>query len=334
MSELFLGIDLGGSGLRSGLVNTGGTKILNLPETNFEPGSLNNDKLTRLLVEKIKSAINVKIGKDITAIGIGSPGPLNPVTGIIECPPNLKVNSFPVIEIIGKYFARIPAFLLNDADASLLGEAWKGVAQGFENVVMLTLGTGVGSGVIAGGKLQRGRGKGAEWGHATIYASGERRLCGCGNLNCLEAFVGTEGLVKNYCRIFKVPREIISAIVVRHFLIEFADVVNSKEERNNFHKVADSYCLHLVEGIRNIVCVHHPECVVLGGGIIQHNRYLFNRVKELLSETNNGMASLMKGTKIGLAKFERPGVIGAAKHAIDCYEAIVEQHRADHGIVS
>ncbi|MEK7076496.1 MAG: ROK family protein [Patescibacteria group bacterium] len=321
MSDFYLGIDLGGSGLRSGLINTVGTKLLNLPEVSFEPGNLNNSNLMRLLVEKIKEAISVVGAKKITAIGIGSPGPLNPNTGIIECPPNLKVRNLPVVEILKKEFPTISSFLINDADAALLGETWKGIAREFKDIVMLTLGTGVGSSVIAGGKLQRGRGKGAEWGHTTIYANREFRPCSCRNFNCVEAFVGTEGLVKTYCRLFNVLRANMSVEDVRLTLIEFARIVNSEVKHNNFHNMADAYCLHLAEGIRNIICVHHPECIILGGGIIQNNKYLFNKVKELLNKTNNEMVGLVKGTKIGLAWLKRPGVVGAAKHAIDCYRA-------------
>ncbi len=326
MPDIYLGIDLGGSGLRSGLVNTSGTKLWNLPEVIFEPANLNNASLTKLLVEKIKSAICTMGAKKIIAVGLGSPGPLDPKAGTIECPPNLKVYNFPVVEILKKEFPKIPAFLINDADAALLGEVWKGVARGFRDVVMLTLGTGVGSGVMAGEKLQRGRGKGAEWGHTTIYAKGKRRLCSCRNINCLEAFVGTEGLVNTYCQVFNTPREVMSVVVIRTLLTEFSEVVNSKGGDDNFYKMADAYCLHLAEGLRNIIRVHHPECIVLGGGIIQNNKYLFDRVKENLKQTTDKMVGLIKGTKIGLAQLKRPGVIGAVKHAIDCYEALKEIH--------
>lgn len=334
MSDTYLGIDLGGSGLRSGLVNTEGTKFLNLSEVNFEPGNLNNANLTKLLVEKIESAIRTMGSKKIIAIGLGSPGPLDPEAGIIECPPNLNVRNLPVVEILKKEFPKIPAFLINDADAALLGEVWKGIARGFKNVVMLTLGTGVGSSVIAGRKLQRGRGRGAEWGHATIYGNGECRLCSCFNFNCLEAFVGTEGLLKTYCQLFNIPRVNMSAENVRLILIEFAKIVNSGVKHNNFHKMADIYCLHLAEGLRNIICVHNPECIILGGGIIQNNKYLFDQIKEKLRQTNSQMVSLVKGTKVGLARLKRSGIIGAAKHAIDCHEAIVEQGKADDGVCS
>ncbi|GEM_PF-3580212 len=319
MSDFYLGIDLGGSGFRSEIVNTEGTKFLNLPEVSFEPGSLNNTNLTKLLIEKIREAIHTMGSKKITAIGLGSPGPLNPESGMIENPPNLNVRNLPVVEIIKKEFQDIPVFLINDADAALLGEVWVGIARGFKDVVMLTLGTGVGSSVIAGGKLQRGRGRGAEWGHTTICAGGERRQCSCLNFNCLESFVGTEGLIKTYCQLLNVSRANMSDEDVKLLLTEFAKVVNSEARHTDFHKMADTYCLHLAEGIRNVICVHNPECIVLGGGIVQHNRYIFDKVKEELKETNNQMVILIKGVKIGLAKLKRPGVIGAAKHAIDCY---------------
>lgn len=318
MSDFYLGIDLCGSGFRSGIVNTGGTKFLNLPGVSFELRSLNNASLTKLLIEQIESAIQAMGSRKITAIGLGSSGLLNPESGIIENSPNLNVRNLPVVEIIKKEFPDIPIFLINDADAALLGEVWRGIARGFKDIVMLTLGTDVGSSVIAGGKLQRGRGRGAEWGHTTIFGYGDSRLCSCLNFNCLEAFIGTEGLIKTYCQLFNVLRANMSAEDVRLLLIEFAKIVNSEAKHTNFHKMADAYCLHLAEGIRNIICVHDPECVILGGGIIQNNRYLFDKVKEELKTTDNQMTILIKGVKIGLVKLKRPGVIGAAKHAIDC----------------
>ncbi len=328
MPDYYLGIDLGGSGLRSGLINTGGTKILNLPEVNFKPGSLDSDGLTKLLVEKIESAIQMisakMVAKKITAIGFGSPGPLDPKAGVIECPPNLKISNFPVVEILKKEFPKIPTFLVNDADASLLGEVWKGIAHGFKDVVMLTLGTGVGSGVMADGKLQRGRGKGAEWGHATIN-SNETRICSCGRRNCLEAFVSTRGLDATYSKIFGYAADpnAIKQGKVSTMLRE--GLARDDGLTKLWHDVLHAYAEHLSYGLKNIINVHNPECIILGGGIIQNNRYLFDEVKEELKKMNDQMRGLVKGTKIGLAQLKRPGVIGAAKHAIDSYHVPIDR---------
>ncbi len=320
MPDIYLGIDLGGSGLRAGLVNTRGTKILNLPEVNFEQGSLNNTDLAKLLVEKVESAIRIMGNKKIIAIGIGSPGPLDSQAGIIECPPNLKISNFPVVEILNKEFPDISAFLINDADAAVLGEVWRGVARDFKDVVMLTLGTGVGSGIVAGGKLQRGRGRGGEWGHTTIN-SNETRICSCGRRNCLEAFVSTRGLAET-CRrrVFILKHEDVVDLEKISFMFQ-EGLAKDGSTGKLWREVLRGYAEHLSFGLKNIINVHNPECIVLGGGIIQDNRYLFEGVKEELKKANDQMTGLVKGTMIGLAQLKRPGVIGAAKHAIDSFSA-------------
>lgn len=338
MVELFLGIDLGGSHISSWSLDKSGDTYS--PFSRIDIGSdLNADGLLNHLTSFVRTATELTRGGHLVAIGLASPGPLDPYRGMIISPPNLpKVKNLEIVKMLQEK-TDLPVFLINDADAAVLGEAWLGSAQGFKNVVILTLGTGVGSGIIAGGKLQRGRGMGGEWGHTTVFFSDQKRPCSCGRWNCLEAFCGTEGLVETYCYFFSVKRETLKQ----------AEIYAVSEKMRRYHdldsqwrKVFDVYCHCLTEGIINIANIHHPDCVVLGGGIacsdivemIKKNLEMPNDLYPNPSESQYKLGILLEGLEIRLAVLDRPGVVGAAKYAMDCHEAIVSQLRAEHGVYS
>src|SRR5437016_11354183 len=125
-------------------------------------------------------------GKDIAGVGIGSPGPLDTKTGVVLLTPNLGWTNFPLRDRITQALG-LPATLDNDANCAIFGEWWRGAARGANHVVGLTIGTGIGGGIVLGGEVYRGASDIAgEIGHMTIDSTG--RLCKCGNYGCLEAY--------------------------------------------------------------------------------------------------------------------------------------------------
>src|SRR2546427_6059998 len=125
-------------------------------------------------------------GKEIAGVGIGSPGPLNTKTGIVLLTPNLGWTNFPLRDRLARALD-LPATLDNDANCAIFGEWWRGAARGVDHVVGLTIGTGIGGGIILGGKIYHGASDIAgELGHMTIDWNGRR--CKCGNYGCLEAY--------------------------------------------------------------------------------------------------------------------------------------------------
>lgn len=334
MNELFLGIDLGGSHISAWFLDRKGNT-----HNPFSKIGINSNLSSEELVNHLMGFINVRRAPmwnyNVLAVGLASPGPLDPHQGIIISPPNLpNIKNLEVVKIL-RDKTDLPTFLVNDADAALLSEHWLGSAKGFKNVVMLTLGTGVGSGVILNWRLQRGHGMAAEWGHTTIkgafnsWISRGDRLCSCGRFNCLESFCSTEGLAQTYCEVFGVRRKDLFP----DFVNEISKEMRKKRSDFRWYNLSEIYCRDLVEGIINIVNVHQPDCVILGGGIAYGS--MAEKVKVLLQDaTGNKLNILAHGVDVCAAANLQSGVIGAAKYAMDSYDAQIEKYRMEYGVYS
>jgi len=335
MDGYYVGVDLGGSHLRMGLLEGSG-KILgeikrDICDMTDEHWFINS--IIDMWVELINACRCNPPG--IIAIGFGSPGPLDPVHGIIESPPNLPcMRSFNVVRFLENKF-NVPAFLINDADAAVLGEAWVGSARGYKNVVMLTLGTGVGSGVICEGRLIRGSGRAVELGHTDTFIPGTMRTCSCGSSGHFEAYAGTLGLAKLYCEIFGASFDKMTPGEI--FRVSYGMKTGAAAFDQRWLKLADVYASYVARGIINAACSFNPECIVLGGGIISDNHILFQMIerhfqrdmlgRNIGGEYLNKMAVLGKDLVILPAKFNNPGIIGAVKHAIDQMDTTKEKKR-------
>lgn len=316
--EKVVAVDIGASKIRIQTVDrNGGLGPMNL--INMVGLNVDNKKFIEILSDNIKITIGSDKQAEIAAISIGSPGPLDPFRGIIEDTPNLEgIKNLAIVDELKDIF-NLPIFLLNDADAAGLGEWWLGTGKGFSHIVMLTLGTGVGSAVIADGKLQRGLGNAAEWGHASVFVENDQRLCSCGQWSCAEAYLGTKGLAETYSKIF--------GLKVGELTAEDRHTISPKMRegiKNNDQKwlqVQEKYAEHLAALLRNIIMVHQPEVIILGGGIVFGNEaFLENtrkKLKERMSFRKNKMAGMEEGVHVVLAKFENAGNLGAAKYAFD-----------------
>lgn len=321
MEELFLGIDLGGSGMRAGTFDRLGKQITELNDIKFLTIPDNNFILSWL--GTILSYENIAVGNNnIVAWGLASPGPIDPEKGVIESPPNLAVNNLGVVDYLKKKFPNLNGYLINDADAALWAEYYlpDGSAAKYNHVVGIFIGTGLGSAVISAGILQRGRGKGAEWGHATISPFNPKkfkrnldRVCTCGRTNCFEAYVGTKGLALTYCEVFNENFDDLSRERIFNIAREMADGLKLKDPR--WQIVFTHYALDLAEGLKNLVLVHNPECIVLGGGIIEGNPRLVSLVRRLLSSVETSMKPMFDGLVVKTPQIENPGVAGAAAYA-------------------
>ena len=298
--ELYLGIDLGGSHISGWLLDRNGNTYNPFSKRGINGAKLTITELICSLTELIRDMQFTAQGYGciIKAVGIASPGPLEPNHGIIISPPNiLHIRNLKVVKLLQERIG-YKTFLINDADAAVLGEAWLGAAKDFKNAVMLTLGTGVGSGIIVNGRLARGQGMGGEWGHTTLFVPWEERDCSCGRLNCLESYLGTKGLQTTYRNLLKLePPE-------------------SGREALLVPTVMDKYCAHLVEGIVNIVNVHHPECIILGGGLVT-SIMVEKVILQLKVYRDLKLGGLLNGLEVRSAVNPQAGIIGAAKHAIN-----------------
>ena len=194
MGMYCFGIDVGGTSVKCGLFNTDGTLLekWEIPTRTENKG----ENILPDVAETIKAKIAEKnIDKDdIEGVGIGIPGPINS-KGEAACAVNLYWGFTPVAQILSD-LTGLKAQAGNDANVAALGEAWKGAAAGSQNVIMVTLGTGVGGGIIIDGKIVAGaHGAGGEVGHACVDPE-EEAVCNCGNHGCLEQMTSATGIVR------------------------------------------------------------------------------------------------------------------------------------------
>src|ERR1051326_3693549 len=180
-----VGIDIGGTNIVAGTVAEDGSELLGLvSEPTFsEQGA---DAVMTRIVKLTRASMAAARGKEIAGVGIGSPGPPGTKTGGGLLTPNLGWTNFPLRDRLSQALG-LPAALDNDANCAIFGEWWRGAARGANHVVGLTIGTGIGGGIVLGGEVYRGASDIAgEIGHMTIDSTG--RLCKCGNYGCLEAY--------------------------------------------------------------------------------------------------------------------------------------------------
>ena len=195
MSELFVGVDLGGTNVRTAIVSRDKTILgKDARSTRAEEGPA---PVMDCMADSVQAALRSAgaSSKDVLAAGFGAPGPMNWQTGVVYSPPNLP--GWKNVHLADEMAKRLgfPCYVDNDANVACYGEYWLGAGQGAENMCLLTLGTGVGGGIVVFGQLLRGiDGTAAEIGHLKVMRGG--RKCGCGATGCLEAYASVTGMVR------------------------------------------------------------------------------------------------------------------------------------------
>ena len=322
----YLGLDLGGTSIKSGLVDDHGRLLAKVTAPTQPDRGV--PAIIAALVESA-TAVASRAGVDlanVTGIGIGSPGPVDIKNGIVEAAPNLpQLKGVPLRDRIAQATDR-PVTIENDANAAALAEFWFGVASdpSIRYLVMLTLGTGIGSGVIVDGILLHGAHQlGGECGHMIVEPNGRR--CSCGQHGCLEA----------YSSAAHTARRAVEAIESGHRSTLLSDILESREEPITSADVfraatgGDSLCRQIVDetaAYLAIACVSlcrlfDPQMIILGGGMAQAGAYLIDRVQAAFDQHDWRMSK--RRVQIVSARFKNDaGVLGAAAvarnaHAID-----------------
>src|SRR3954470_8518256 len=193
---LFVGLDVGGTSMKAGVVDDHGKSLgsVSLPTEAHRGQEVGLERMCESIRQAVAST-GVKMG-EIAAIGVATPGTMDIPAGVILDPPNLKPwRNVPVRQHIADKF-RLPTAFQNDANAAALGEFWAGAGRGVHSMVLFTLGTGVGGGIVLGGQVLTGQhSHGAELGHMKIEMTNPRQ-CGCGRWGCLEAYASATAVVK------------------------------------------------------------------------------------------------------------------------------------------
>ena len=268
MKRGIVGLDVGGTNIKAALVS-GRTVARRIKIASLASSGVDYS------IPQIKAAI-APLRKEASAIGIGIAGIIDSKKGIVKFSPNLKDwDNIPLGEVLRREY-RMPVRILNDVNAICLGE-WKyGIAQGYNNVFLFTLGTGVGGAVICDGKLLFGaHGFAGEFGHTTINPTGPK--CMCGQNGHLERYAGAKYIVERARRKMKKQRSILTEHrVLTPEIIAEAASKGDRVAREVFAEV--SYYLGI--GVANIIALFDPNIVVISGGIARAGRVLFDPLRK------------------------------------------------------
>lgn len=263
-----IGIDLGGTNIKVGVVDEnhnllGKKSVKTKAERPWQQVVEDMAKVTMDLLEEL----NIRL-EECQKLGIGSPGMIDHINGVVAFAGNFNWSDVPVLAEMRRYI-ELPMRLSNDANCAALGETLAGAGKGSRNVVLITLGTGVGGGVIVEGHLQEGGSAGGmELGHTLLVMDGE--ACTCGRLGCLEAYASANALARFARRAAEKDKSSHMWDLCRGNLANMNGAIPFKAAQKGdatAQKVVDDYIKFLGEGIINFINVWRPEKVLLGGGI-------------------------------------------------------------------
>lgn len=308
MQKLYVGVDLGGTKIYTALANANGEILREIiVPTEAEKGA-------EQIINKIKDSIRyvseeVTI-KEVEAIGIGSPGPLEVKKGIIAQPPNLPIRNYNIVEDMENEFGT-KVYLDNDANAATLAEYTFGQGVGTENMVFITSSTGVGGGAVLNGKIYRGSTSNAlELGHTTVKYDG--RVCGCGNRGCVESLASGTAIKL-------IAQDSINGNTTALSKYEEVTAKEVFDEAKNGDLLAKSIireCIgYLGVAVANAANTLDPDMIVLGGGVINGGDIIFEIIEEEMKERCLG--TIRENCKVRPAKLGgKAGVLGAIALAV------------------
>jgi glucokinase len=299
--EATLGIDLGGSSLKWGVISVDG-KLL------FSGKEEIHDRSVRNIIQLLSKAINQALvisSKGFKTVGIGSPGLIDNSQKIVRVAPNFpEWKDVELVDTLKKQFSTLEIYLENDANLLLYSETKWGAAKGVKDIVILTLGTGVGGAVLTDGHVLRGTGGGAaELGHLTIDYNGAD--CNCGSKGCLEAYCNINGVMKTAEEVYGKDKS----------------PSTPKEIANEAHNGSDQAIevwrrvgVKLGYGIAALINIFNPEVILIGGGLSEAGEFLMNPARKTTMERCYKPSwEEVKVKRAGLR--EQAGIFGASAMA-------------------
>ena len=310
-----IGIDLGGTNIAVGLVNEFCRIVVkkSTPTQANRPSDEITADMARLCLEvcaEAKTSIT-----DIESIGIATPGIANLDNGCVEYSCNLPFRRYPIVKTLASMLD-IPADkvkIANDANAAAYGEAVAGAARGASDSIMVTLGTGVGGGIILGGKIFTGFNHAAgEIGHIVIETNGA--LCGCGRRGCWEAYSSATALIRmtkeKIAECEKEGRYTVMSEAERVTGRTACDAMRAGDPAGK--EVYDKYVYYLATGLANMINIFQPEIISLGGGVSNEGQSLIDALLPIIRKEQYGTDFLVN-TQIRIAELGNDaGMIGAA----------------------
>lgn len=309
----YIGIDIGGTGIKAGVVSENGEIIAKgAIETNVKSGyEVIVKEMAQLITDTVKEA-NLTLD-DIKSVGMGCPGCIDDKSGDVVYSNNLEFKNVPLCTELKKYIDK-PIYINNDANCAALGEYFALNDDKIDNFVAVTLGTGVGGGVIINKKLYTGfNGVAGELGHTVIVTDGEQ--CSCGRRGCWEAYASITALIREASKAAKdAPASLLAKKIAENGGKCNGKIVwDSKDEGDEVaQNVINEYVKYVSEGIINLINTFQPSVLAIGGGVSRQGDNLLLPIQNYVKgKTYAG--DLVEQTKIVIAKLGNDaGIIGAA----------------------
>ena len=311
MSKLCFGVDVGGTTIKMGLFDFDGNVLdkWEIPTRTQDSGKLILPDIAAAVLEKLEEK-NLK-KDEISGVGIGVPGPVD-ADGVIYMAANLGWGVMNISEILSNLIG-IPVKAGNDANVAALGEMWKGGGQGYKNLVAVTLGTGVGGGIIVNGEMLSGAtGAGGEIGHIHVEDS-ESQCCGCGNKGCLEQYTSATGIVRLANRKLEENK---TDSILRGSEVSAKSVFDAVKTGDKLAmEVAEEFGEYLGKALAAIAGVVNPEIFVIGGGVSKAGNVLLDYIQKYYTPY---VFHGSRNAKFALATLENDaGIYGAAKLVLE-----------------
>jgi len=316
-SRYIVGVDLGGTSINVGLVPYDGGTVLgmrSMPTESDRGAKFVVDRMIAMIRASMKDgAREAGIDQDlIIGIGLGSPGPLDRATGTVIETPNLGWRNFPLRDLVSNAIG-LDAVLDNDANAATLGEWWLGAGRGSKMLLGITIGTGIGGGIVIDGRVFHGASDVAgEVGHMTIDANGRR--CNCGSYGCLEAYASGPAIAARAVEGLEAGRPSLIPDMVDGDLARItAATVSEAIVAGDIYgaEVMRETAKFLGLGIANLINILNPDMVVVSGGVTRAGEHLFEPLRAEVHR--HAFSPAAQACRIGSSELgDMAGVIGAA----------------------
>jgi glucokinase len=313
MDKWIMSVDLGGTTTKLAFISMYG-EILHkweIPTDITDKGKNITVNIAKALDSKLNELGEPK--SRVLGIGMGAPGPVNAINGSIYEAINLGWKDYPLQDLL-EVETSLPAFIENDANIAALGEMWKGAGNGARDLVCVTLGTGVGGGVIANGALVHGvSGAAGEIGHVTMVLE-NGAPCNCGKTGCLETVASATGIVRLALEALESTdqKSLLKPILTSKGSISSRDIFDSAEKGDELAKaVIEKVSRYLGLALSNIANAMNPEKIVIGGGVSKAGEQLLEPVNKYFRKF--AFPRVAKSTEISIATLGNDaGIIGAA----------------------
>lgn len=302
-----IGVDVGGTDIKFGLFDANGTLLEQWKK---------KTQIGEGLIKDIAEEVTNKVGNNkLLGVGLGVPGPVQD-DGFVSACVNLGLRNINFQTELSKFLGDVPIAATNDANAAALGEMWRGAGQGYKNLVMVTLGTGVGGGLVLNGKVLNGlRGVAGEIGHITVNPE-EPELCNCGGRGCLEQYSSATGVVTQMKRALAKAQNPEECSLYGREDFTAKDVVDAAKDGDALALETVEYCMEILgKTLTDISQIIDPELYVIGGGLSNAGDFLIDMIAKYYAKHSVFAKAEAEIAQAHLGN--NAGIYGAAKLILD-----------------